>query len=369
MKGILGRKVGMTQVFTEHGQAIAVSVIEVKPNVVTAILTKEKNGYDAIQLGVEDRKSSTHKKPAVGHFKKANTVPKKFVKEIRNGNSNYKLGDLIDASIFTTGELVDVIGVSKGKGFAGAIKRHNQSIGPKSHGGGGGSQPQRQTGSLGDIAGNKVVKGMTMPGHMGAEQSTVQNLEVIAIDLASNALLIKGSIPGPRKSFVIVQQAVKGLPNKEPAKLVNVQEAQLKNGLLEEARKAGADVNTDMSLDEMKAAVAAANEAKAAEAEAKAKAAEADKLKLEAEKVEAAAEKAKAEAEQAKASGNAEAVKEAEAKAEALEVQAEKVEAKVEEAKAEATEAKAEATEAKAEAEKLQVVTEEKTDSDKKGDA
>lgn len=227
MKGILGRKVGMTQVFTENGNAIAVSVIEVKPNVVTAILTKEKNGYEAIQLGVEDRKKSTHKKPEVGHFKKSNTVPKKFVKEIRGVSGEYKVGQTIDASIFATGELVDVIGVSKGKGFAGAIKRHNQSIGPKSHGGGGGSQPQRQTGSLGDIAGNKVVKGMTMPGHMGAERTTVQNLEVIAVDVENNALLIKGSIPGPNKGFVIVEQAVKGLKNKEGVKLVNLAPAKV----------------------------------------------------------------------------------------------------------------------------------------------
>ena len=239
MKGILGRKVGMTQVFAENGQAIAVSIIEVKPNVVTAILTKEKHGYNAIQLAVEDKKTSIHKKPEVGHFKKANTVPKKFVREIRNGNSNHKLGDTVNASVFVVGELVDVIGVSKGKGFAGAIKRHNQSIGPKSHGGGGGSQPVRLTGSLGDIAGNKVVKGMTMPGHMGAEQSTMQNLEVVAIDLKNNALLIKGSIPGPRKSFVIVQQAVKGLPNKEGVKLVDLKakETQLKNDNLEETKK------------------------------------------------------------------------------------------------------------------------------------
>ena len=358
MKGILGRKVGMTQVFTEQGQAIAVSVIEVKPNVITEILTKEKHGYDAIQLAVEDRKKSTHKKPEVGHFKKSNTVPKKFVKEIKNFEGDFSLGQTIDASIFAPGELVDVIGISKGKGFAGAIKRHNQSIGPKSHGGGGGSQPQRQTGSLGDIAGNKVVKGMTMPGHMGSERTTMQNLEVIAIDLASNALLVKGSIPGPNKSFVIVRQAVKGLDNKTGVKLVNVREAQEKNALLEAAKKAGADVNTDMSVEDMKAAIKAADEARIASREALEAKKEADKLAEEATKVEAAAEKAQEAVETAKASGDTEAVKEAEVKVEQLEKQVEAVEAKAEEAKVEAQEAKAEAKSAVKEAEKLQVETE-----------
>ena len=359
MKGILGRKVGMTQVFTDHGQAIAVSVIEVKPNVVTAILTKEKNGYDAIQLAVEDRKKSTHKKPEVGHFKKSNTVPKKFVRELRNFEGSFTLGQTIDASIFAAGELVDVIGTSKGKGFAGAIKRHNQSIGPKSHGGGGGSQPQRQTGSLGDIAGNKVVKGMTMPGHMGSERTTMQNLEVIAIDLENNALLVKGSIPGPNKSFVIVRQAIKGLKNKDGVKLVNVREAQMKNALLEDAKKAGADVNTDMSVEEMKAAIKAADDARLAARDALEAKKEAEKLAEEATKVEAAAEKAVEAVEAAKASGDTEAVKEAEVKAEQLEKQVEAVEAKAEEAKVEAKEAKAEAKAVAKEAEKLQVDVEE----------
>ncbi|MCP4353797.1 MAG: 50S ribosomal protein L3, partial [Desulfobacterales bacterium] len=166
MKGILGRKVGMTQLYSDHGKLIPVTVIEVKPNVVSKVLTEEHDGYAALQLGLEDKKASRQNKPETGHFKKANTTPKRFVKEIR-GMEGFDLGATIDASIFTPGELVDVQGTSKGHGFSGAIKRHNQSIGPKSHGGGGGSQPQRQTGSLGDIAGNKVVKGMTMPGQFG----------------------------------------------------------------------------------------------------------------------------------------------------------------------------------------------------------
>ena len=295
MKGILGRKIGMTQVFTDHGKSIAVTVIEVKPNIVTAIFSKEKDGYVATQLGVEDVKKHLYKKPETGHFAKANTVPKKFVKEIR-GMDGHELGATIDASIFEIGELVDVTGTGKGKGFAGAIKRHNQSIGPKSHGGGGGSQPQRQTGSLGDISGNKVVKGMTMPGQMGNVRRTQQNLEVIGVDVENNLILIKGSTPGPKKSFVIVEQAVKGLPSKVAVKLVNVKEAQEKNELLEEAKKSGADVNTDMSIEDMKATILAATEAKKAEEEAKKAAEVAEKAAVEAEKVEAAAGKAEEEA-------------------------------------------------------------------------
>ncbi len=247
----------MSQVFSQHGQAIPVSVIEVQPNVVSAVLETEKHGYQALQLGAFDRKKSTHKKPLVGHFAKANTVPKKFVREIRD-MEGYQLGDQVDSSIFQAGELVDVTGISKGKGFAGAIKRHNQRIGPKSHGGGGGSKPVRQTGSLGDISGNKVIKGMNMPGHMGHQQVTVQNLEVISSDPENDLLLVKGSIPGPTKGYVLVRQAVKGLKNRAGVELVNVQETILKNKLLEEAKKVGAEINTDMSVKQMREAIAAA---------------------------------------------------------------------------------------------------------------
>ncbi|AHH45346.1 50S ribosomal protein L3 [Mesomycoplasma bovoculi] len=225
MKGILGRKVGMTQVFSQDGQVIPVTVIEAQPNVVTAELTKEKNSYQAIQLGVFDKKTSRINKPEKGHFDKAQTTAKRFVREFRDFEG-YKLGDKIDLSIFSEGEFVDVVGTSKGKGFAGTIKRYNQAIGPRSHGGGGGSKPIRQTGSIGDISGNKVVKGMTMPGHLGHERVTVQNLEVIKIDLANNVLLVKGSIPGPKKSYVIVKQASKNSTAKTPINLVNYSEVQ-----------------------------------------------------------------------------------------------------------------------------------------------
>lgn len=261
MKGILGRKIGMTQVYTDHGILLPVTIIEVKPNVVTQIFSKDKDGYTSVQLGLEDKKASRQNKPEQGHFKKANTTPKRFVKEIR-GMEGFELGQTIDSSIFKVGELVDVTGTSKGKGFAGTIKRHNQAIGPKSHGGGGGSQPVRQTGSLGDISGNKVVKGMTMPGQMGHVQRTVQNLEVIKIDLVNNVLVVKGSIPGPNKSFVVIKNATKGLPSREATKLVNLEEMIEKNHLLENAKKFNVELNVDMSIEEMKQIISEA-EAKA----------------------------------------------------------------------------------------------------------
>ncbi len=283
MKGILGRKVGMTQLYSDHGKLIPVTVVEVKPNVVTNVLTQDKNGYVALQLGVEDKKVSRSNKPDLGHAKKAKTTPKRFTKEIR-GMEGFELGKTIDASIFKVGELVDVQGTSKGHGFSGTIKRHNQSIGPKSHGGGGGSQPQRQTGSLGDISGNKVVKGMTMPGQYGNVTTTVQNLEIVSIDIKNNVILIKGSIPGPKKSFVVIKEAVKGLPAHEAIQLADATLVERKETLLEKAKKDGADVNANMSLDEIEAAIKAVEESKKAVAqEEKAKAEAKEEPKAEAE--------------------------------------------------------------------------------------
>ncbi|WP_322876356.1 50S ribosomal protein L3 [Mycoplasmopsis felis] len=254
MKGILGRKVGMTQIFTETGAIMPVTVIEVQPNVVSKVLTNDKNGYVATQLAVFDKKTNRANKPETGHFKKVNTTPKRFVKEVRN-MSGYELGQIITADIFKSGELVDVTGTSKGKGFAGTIKRHNQTIGPKSHGGGGGSQPIRQTGSLGDISGNRVFKGMTMPGHLGHVKTTVQNLEVVKVDLVNNLLLIKGSIPGPKKSFVVVKKAVKGLPDHKEVKLVDIEEVRLMNELIEHAKKYNIEVTVGMNSTELKALI------------------------------------------------------------------------------------------------------------------
>lgn len=365
MKGILGRKLEMTQVFSETGRSIPVTVIEIQENTVTQVLTKEKHGYEATQLAVFDRRDATSTKPLLGHFKKANIGAKRFVREIRNMNG-FNLGDKINGSIFQAGELVDVEGTSKGHGFQGNIKRHGQHIGPKSHGGGGGSQPIRQVGSLGDMVSNRVFKGMTMPGHMGVDKTTVQNLEVIAFDAKNNALLVKGSIPGPKNGFVIITDAVKGLPKKEATKLANVQESILKNHLLEEAKVAGASINTEMSVEEMKAAIAAALAAKEAEQKAAEAKAEAEKLHAEEEKVKAAAEAAHKAAEEAKAAGDVEAAKEAEAKAEALEHQVEVLEEKEKAADEEARKAEAAAEAAEETAKALQVEDEQEVEEETK---
>lgn len=269
MKGILGKKVGMTQIYSDHGYSIPVTIIQIEKNIVTKVLTKEKNGYTALQLATSEKKEKHSSKALINHFKKANTTPKRFIKEIRD-MEGYKLGDEIKPSIFKSGELVDVTGISKGKGFAGTIKRWNQHIGPKSHGGGGGSQPVRQTGSLGDISGNKVFKGMTMPGHLGNVQRTVQNLVIVDVNERDHYILVKGSIPGPNKSFVIIKQSVKQLPNKEEIKLVNFKTEIEKNELLEESKKVGAEINADMSVAEMKEIVETAQAQKAQEELAKA---------------------------------------------------------------------------------------------------
>lgn len=206
MKGILGKKIGMTQVFTTNGKLIPVTVIEVEPNVVTQIKTVEKDGYDAIQLGCETVRAKVSNKAKIGHTNKANTEPKRFLREIRGVNvNNYTLGQVIDASVFTKGEIVDVSGVSKGKGFQGVIKRHNQSRGPMGHG----SQYHRGVGSLGTLLPMHVLKGKKLPGHMGNVACTIQNLEVVDIDLENNVILVKGNVPGPKKSLVMIRTSVK----------------------------------------------------------------------------------------------------------------------------------------------------------------
>jgi len=205
-KGILGKKVGMTQVFTKSGKLIPVTVIEVEPNVVTQIKTNEKDGYNAIQLGTVTVKEKSSNKAKIGHTNKANTAPKRFLKEIRGVNvEDYTLGQVIDASIFKEGEVVDVTGTSKGKGTQGVIKRWNQSRGPMGHG----SQYHRGVGSLGTMLPMHVLKGKKMAGHMGNEKTTIQNLEVVSVDLENNIILIKGNIPGPKKSLVMIKTSVK----------------------------------------------------------------------------------------------------------------------------------------------------------------
>ena len=219
MKGILGKKIGMTQVFTTSGKLIPVTVIEVEPNVVTQVKTVEKDGYDAIQLGMGTKRENLSNKPEMGHVKKANTEPKRFLREIRGVNvSEYTLGQIVAADIFEEGEIVDVTGTSKGKGFQGVIKRHNQSRGPMGHG----SQYHRGVGSMGTLRPMHVLKGKKLPGQMGSVTRTVQNLEIISVDMENNCILVKGNVPGAKKSLVIIKTAVKK-PNvkKEKADLIS----------------------------------------------------------------------------------------------------------------------------------------------------
>lgn len=225
MKGILGKKIGMTQVFTTEGKLIPVTVIEVEPNVVTQIKTVEKDGYEAVQLATDTIREKLSNKPAMGHTSKANTAPKRFLREIRGVNVNeYTLGQTIGVDIFSEGEMVDVTGTSKGKGFQGVIKRHNQSIGPKGHG----SQYHRGVGSLGTLLPMHVLKGKKMPGQMGNVQRTVQNLEIVSVDTENSVILVKGNVPGPKKSLVMIRTAVKK-PNvtKEAANLVSYVEPEV----------------------------------------------------------------------------------------------------------------------------------------------
>ena len=206
MKGILGRKIGKTQVFAKNGKLTPVTVIEVEPNVVSQIKTVATDGYDAIQLAAVEKREKLANKPEIGHLKKANTTPKRFLKEIRGVNvSDYSLGQVIKADLFDEGEMVDVSGTSKGKGFQGVIKRHNQSRGPMGHG----SQYHRGVGSMGTLLPMRVIPGKKMPGHMGGEQVTVQNLEIVQIDLENNVILVKGNVPGPKKSLVLIKASVK----------------------------------------------------------------------------------------------------------------------------------------------------------------
>jgi large subunit ribosomal protein L3 len=207
--GILGNKLGMTQVFSEDGQLIPVTVVDVSNNVVLQQKTQEVDGYVATQIGYDDIREKVSNKPQIGHTKKANTAPKRFVREIRfdNGNenelSNLAVGDNVKEDIFSVGTFVDITGTSKGKGFAGSIKRHNQSRGPMAHG----SRYHRGPGSMGPIKGN--MKGKNLPGHMGAEKVTIQNLKVVDVDNENHLLLISGSVPGPKNGYLVIRSAIK----------------------------------------------------------------------------------------------------------------------------------------------------------------
>ena len=205
-KGILGKKVGMTQIFTEAGEFIPVTVIEATPNVVLQVKTVETDGYEAVQVGFDDKREVLSNKPAKGHVAKANTAPKRFIKEFRYDEMmSYEVGDKITVDSFVAGEVVDVTGTSKGKGYQGVIKRHGQHIGPKGHGSG----AHRIVGSMGPIAPNRIAPGKKLPGQMGHVTRTIQNLEVVRVDLDKNVILVKGSVPGAKGAILKVKSAVK----------------------------------------------------------------------------------------------------------------------------------------------------------------
>lgn len=210
-KGILGRKLGMTQIFNAAGELIPVTVIECTPNVVLQQKTVENDGYEAVQVGYEDKRESLATKPEMGHVAKAGTAPKRFIREFRfseaqGGNElvSYNVGQEVKCDIFKEGDIVDVTGVSKGKGYAGTIKRYNAQRQRMTHGV---SASHREVGSMGPIKGN--MKGKHMPGHMGVDTVTLQNLTIAKVDVERNLILVKGNVPGPNKGLVQIKTAVK----------------------------------------------------------------------------------------------------------------------------------------------------------------
>ena len=207
-KAIIGKKVGMTQIFDESGKVIPVTVIEAGPCVVIQKKTTENDGYEAVQLGFGDVKATRLTKPMQGHFTKANVAAKKTLKEFRlAGSADLNVGDVIKADTFEVGDSVDVSGTSKGKGFAGAINRHNQHRLKETHGTG---PVHRQAGSMGACSSpSRIYKGKGMPGHMGAEKVTVQNLEIVKVDSENNLIAVKGAIPGAKGGVVVITDSVK----------------------------------------------------------------------------------------------------------------------------------------------------------------
>lgn len=208
-KGILGKKIGMTQIFEADGRMIPVTVVEAGPCVVIQNKTVETDGYNAVQLGFGELKEKHTNKPMKGHFDKAGLSPLKFIKELRlAAPSEFAVGQKLAADIFTAGEIIDATGISRGKGFAGVIKRHNFSRGPMAHG----SKSHREPGSMGPMHsghGGRVMKGKKLPGRMGSAKVTVQRLTVAKVDIDRNLILVKGSIPGAAGSFVVLRETVK----------------------------------------------------------------------------------------------------------------------------------------------------------------
>ena len=206
-KGLIGKKIGMTQIFNEEGKVIPVTVIEAGPCVVSQVKTEETDGYNSIQLGFGAIKESKVNKPERGHFTKANIAPARYLREFRvDSIEDVKVGDELKAGIFMAGDKIDIQGTSKGKGFQGVIKRHGQHRGPMGHG----SMYHRRPGSMGSTSTpGRVFKGKKLPGHMGAETVTIQNLEVIKVDLDKNIILVKGSVPGAKGSILKIKSSVK----------------------------------------------------------------------------------------------------------------------------------------------------------------
>ena len=205
-KAILGKKIGMTQIFDENGKAIPVTAIEAGPCTVIQIKTVDNDGYQAVKLGFGEVKENKLTKPKKGEFAKTNITPKKHLREFRLEEISYNVGDEIKADIFAAGDAVDITGTSKGKGFQGVIKRHGQSRGPMGHG----SMYHRRPGSMGSTSTpGRVFKGKKLPGHMGRVTVTIQNLDVVRVDMDKNVLLIKGSVPGPKGAILKIKSAVK----------------------------------------------------------------------------------------------------------------------------------------------------------------
>ena len=205
-QALLGKKLGMTQIFDQNGKVIPVTVIEAGPCTVVQVKTKDADGYEAVQLGFGEVKANKVTKPKAGHFKKANVEPKKHLREFRLEEISYNVGDELKADVFTAGESVDITGTTKGKGFQGVIKRHGQSRGPMGHG----SMYHRRPGSMGPTSTpGRVFKGKKLPGHMGMQQVTIQNLEIVSVDLDKNVILVKGSVPGNKGAILKIIDSVK----------------------------------------------------------------------------------------------------------------------------------------------------------------
>ena len=282
MKEILGRKAGMTEVFAKDGKVYAVTVIEVLPNIVTQVKTLEKDGYNAVQVGIEEKKEAKVNSAERGHFKKAGVKAQKVLKELKGDElANYKVGDEIKADIFKAGDVVDVIGTSKGRGYAGVIKRWGHKIGPKGHGSG----YHRGQGSFANNGRNnaRVIPGKKMSGHHGNKSATILNQLVVETNAEKNYILVRGSVPGPKHSLVVVRSAVK-VQLGHPEKVHELQD-------LEAAERAAREAEA--------ARIAAEEAAKKAAEEAAKKAAEEAAAEAAAEK--AAAEEAKKAAEAAPA--------------------------------------------------------------------